>query len=268
MLFSSSFFATTAISARSAGELPFALLFSLLFCFPFLYLFVVFVLNRLAKKERRRRFAYQRVDLTLNDTQDTITLRIHELNEKYREIERLLAQSDNVQNAEINEKLETAQIARYELHNLKINLVHLQNGLLPVLYEKKVSEKSDEFLDKVNKSLFEIKDMRQSLTDDYAIEFTENVLPEKENFLAQLDETKASCEKLRESLLNRQAAHTLQSISRIKDNLKLSSADDLHHTLETFNIQTAITDFSESFEELEREYKRLKAENANQKIFD
>lgn len=102
-----------------------------------------------------------------------------------------------------------------------------------------------------------------------AIEFPERALPEKESFLTQLAETESSCEKLREALLSRQAVRALQDISPLQENLKLPSAKEIVHAAESFNIQTTLTDFSESFEELEHEYKRLKTEEEiDQKLLE
>ncbi|HEX8249186.1 MAG TPA: hypothetical protein VF599_13500, partial [Pyrinomonadaceae bacterium] len=106
----------------------------------------------------------------------------------------------------------------------------------------------------------EINHIRQNLTRYDAIDFPKRVLPEKENFLAQLAETETSCEKLREVLLSKQALHALQGIQPLEESLNLPNTNDLAHAAESFNIQTTLTDFSESFDQLEREYKRLKAE--------
>jgi hypothetical protein len=38
-------------------------------------------------------------------------------------------------------------------------------------------------------------------------------------------------------------------------------AEELGHATETFNLQAKLTDFSESFDELEAEYKRLTADD-------
>jgi hypothetical protein len=46
----------------------------------------------------------------------------------------------------------------------------------------------------------------------------------------------------------------------MRENLHLPGVKELVRESDIFNIQTTLTDFSESFEELEREYRRLKAE--------
>ena len=59
----------------------------------------------------------------------------------------------------------------------------------------------------------------------------------------------------------KQAAHALAGIYSPEETLNLPDTKDLAHAAETFDIQTTLTDFSESFDRLEREYKRLKAED-------
>ena len=251
----------------SLGELPVAILISLVPCFAFSYFFVVFVLMRLEKRERQRRFAYTKVDVTLNDIQDTVMLRSHELDEKYRETEEFLTESENLEQNEAGENLESereaiaALLARYELQHLKINTIRLQNDLLPIFHEENISENRNDFLNKINDALLGIKNMRQSLAEDNGDEFPEAVLSEKENFLAHLEEIKKSCEKLRESLLNSGGTPLLQSVLADKKSLDSSGKNDSSSVAEIFNIQTNLAELSKSFEEVERDYQRLKAEN-------
>ena len=155
-----------------------------------------------------------------------------------------------------------SQFARYELQKQKIELVRLQNRVSPYLHSlHRLNEfESENGLLTIEKTQTEVNKIKQNLTNYVAIEFPERALPEKENFLAQLAETENSCEKLREALLSRQAARALHDISPIEESLKLPSAKEIVHAAETFNIQTTLTDFSESFDELEHEYKRLRAE--------
>lgn len=107
----------------------------------------------------------------------------------------------------------------------------------------------------------EVNRIRQNLTRYDAIDFPPKVLPEKEAFLTQLDETETSCEKLREVLLSRQAVLALRDISPLEESVKLPASKELVRETDIFNIQTTITDFTESFDELENEYRRLKSEN-------
>lgn len=156
-----------------------------------------------------------------------------------------------------------SQFARYELQKQKIELVRLQNGVsvyLSGLHRLNDLETENGLL-AIETAQREIDRIRQSLTRYDAIEFSERVLPEKENFLSQLSETVDSCDKLREAILSRQAIRALRDISPIEESLKLPDSKDLAHAADTFNIETTLTDFGESFEELEREYKRLRMEN-------
>ena len=164
-----------------------------------------------------------------------------------------------------------SQFARYELQKQKIELVRLQNGVSPYFF---ALHQLNEFetangLVTIENTRTEINKTRQRLTNYVAVEFPKQTLQEKENFLEQLSQTDNSCEKLREALLSRQAACALHDISPLQEHLQLPNAEEIVHAAESFNIQTTLTDFSESFEELEHEYKRLRAEEeVSQKLLD
>lgn len=69
--------------------------------------------------------------------------------------------------------------------------------------------------------------------------------------------------------MSRQAARALQDIQSIEENLKIPDAKEIVHAAESFNIEVTLTDFSESFAELESEYKRLQAEDeVGQKLLE
>ena len=201
-----------------------------------------------------------------------ISERMFELNQRGQRIDTILGkipQNNSPQMQQVRARLISArevlasQFARYELQKQKIELVRVQNALVPYLFGlHRVSEsETEDGLTAIEQTEREIRHIRQNLTRYDAIDFPKRTLPAKENFLAQLAETGTSCEKLRESLLAKQAMHALQGIQPLEESLSLPGTTDLAHAAETFNIQTTLTDFSESFDELEREYKRLKAED-------
>lgn len=103
---------------------------------------------------------------------------------------------------------------------------------------------------------------------DLGINEVENDLlaNEKSKFGEQLLQTMESCGKLRDGLLGFHAAHALADIDAMSkaqpDRVDLAS----DHLLETFNVQATITDFSEAFEELERENQRLKLDEEGAKL--
>jgi len=147
----------------------------------------------------------------------------------------------------------------------------LQNDVSPYLAAlHRLNEiETENGLATIEQTAREINHIRQNLTRYDAIDFPERVLPEKENFLSQLAETEFSCEKLREVFLAKQATQALKGIQPLEEILNSTGTKDLAHTIETFNIQTTLTDFSESFDELERDYKRLKTEEEiNRKFLD
>lgn len=163
-----------------------------------------------------------------------------------------------------------SQSARYKLQAKKIELVRLQNSVSLFLFgwqqlNKSETEKGIVIIEDTQQRIGKI---RQNLAGHDSIELPEKILPEKQNFFSQLDETEMSCEKLRDALLSRQAAHALQEVSLIEENLKLARENEIVEAAETFNIQTTLTDFSESFAELEYEYKRLKSEEIEAKLLE
>ena len=162
------------------------------------------------------------------------------------------------------------QFARYELQDKKIELVRLQNKVSPYLFGiHRLNEfEMENGLVTIENTKTEINRIRQNLTRHDAIDFPPKILPEKESFLSQLDETETSCEKLREVLLSRQAALALRDISPIEETVKFPDSKELMKEADVFNIQTTITDFSESFDELEREYRRLKSEDEISRLTD
>jgi len=225
------------------------------------------ILDKNKKLEQRK--SSNRDNLTTKNV--IIEKRVSELNKRGQKIDVVLdkiKETDGENLQEVRQKLLSAreivmsQFARYELQKQKIELVRLQNNVSPFLFSlHHLNElETENGLVTIENTQSEINRIRRNLTVYAPVEFPKRTLPEKENFLAQLDETEDSCEKLREALLSRQAARALQDISPIEENLKLPSTKEIIHAAESFNIQTTLTDFSESFEELEHEYKRLKAE--------
>ncbi len=159
-------------------------------------------------------------------------------------------------------KLVNGQHARYDVQAKKIEMVRLQNSVLPYLENH---DGLNEF--EVETGLFviesakrEIWQTREKLSTEYASELPKSAQSEMDSFVRQLNETEESCLKIRETLLSNQARRALEGISTDNEIASVSGANEIARAFETFNIQSTITDFSESFEELEREYMRLRAE--------
>jgi hypothetical protein len=244
---------------------PFIARFILIFCFLLMSVVGCFELFY------NRRTTPKLVS-TLYEKQKIIENRVNELNARSQKIDAVLdkiKQTDSPQLQDVRAKLLSARelvashLARYELQRRKIELVRLQNGISAYLSEMhRLSEiEMENGLKVIERTTGAINHIRQNLTRPGAIDFPKKVLPEKESFLSQLVETEASCRKLREALLASQAMQALRGIEPLQESLHLPNTKDLAHSAETFNAQTTLTDFSESFDELEREYKRLKAED-------
>lgn len=208
----------------------------------------------------------------LDRKEKVIKRRISDLSNRAKQIDVVLSrikQNDTPHLQQTRKKLLTAreivtgQYARYELQAKKIEIARLQNNVLPFLNNlHRLNEyETENGLITIENTKHEAEKIRQNLTNFYAIEFPKTVRAEKDSFLSQLDETADSCDKLREALLSKQAMRTLQGISPIEENINAPSSKEIAHAVETFNIQATLTDFSESFEELENEYRRLRAEN-------
>lgn len=264
----------TALSYMVLRENPPVDNFSLVLIFLISFFLATTIIFMLARE--RFEIEYQQYfDSPLSELdrkEKIIKRRIAELAKRLKHIDVVLdriTQNDTRQLQETRKKLliareiVTGQYARYELQAKKIELVRLQNNVLPFLNDlKQLNEFATEngFIT-IESTKREVEKIRQNLTLFYAIEFPKAVQPEKESFLNQLTETEDSCDKVREALLSKQATRALQGISPIEENLNAPSSKEIAHAAETFNIQTTLTDFSESFEELENEYRRLRAEN-------
>jgi hypothetical protein len=220
---------------------------------------------------RKHNFQRPKSHNNFNSKKNTIDRRLSELDKRAKTIDSILskiAENSSTQLKELRPKLLSArgivsgQFARYELQKQKIELARLQNSVSPYLFglDRFNEFETENGLVTLENTLLAMNRIRQNLTRDDEIEFSGKALSEKQTFFTQLDETEDSCQKLREALLSKQAVRALQALSPIEENLKLSNSKELARESDVFNIQTTLTDFSESFDELEREYKRLKAE--------
>lgn len=213
-------------------------------------------------KSEKKYFQY-----TLNAKNQTIKKRIEELSTRHQNINKVLEKigenpSKTLQN--VQQKLISAreivdfQLERYELQKRKIELVKLQNAVVPYL-------ENVQFLDeKQTENGITISEQTKAklnlLKESFSSNFSKQAYNEKESFIKQLKETSDNCEKLREVLLSKEALQAIQSIEHGEDINFSKQMNEIAHFTETFNIQTTLTDFSESFEQLETEYQRLLAD--------
>lgn len=237
----------------------------------FLSTFAVYLMTKERFEKEYQHYAENPLS-DLDRKEKVIKRRLSDLSNRAKQIDIVLSrikQNDTPHLQETRKKLliareiVTGQYARYELQSKKIEVARLQNGVLPFLnnLQRLNDFETESGLMTIESAKHEVEKIRQNLTSFYAIEFPQAVQPERDNFLSQLDETANSCDKLREALLSKQAARALQGISPVEENLHAPTSKEIAHAVETFNIQATLTDFSESFEELENEYRRLRAEN-------
>lgn len=208
----------------------------------------------------------------LDKKEKIIKKRLSNLSRRGQQIDIILdkiKQNDTEHLQNVRKKLLSAreivigQYARYELQSKKIELTRLQNNVSPYLNSlHHLNEyEAANGLSEIENTKHEMEKIRHNLTSYHAIEFPKSVQMEKESFLSQIKETEESCDKLREALISQQATNALRGISPIEENIHAPSSKEIAHAVETFNIQTTLTDFSESFEELENEYRRVQAES-------
>jgi hypothetical protein len=239
---------------------------SFLFGIPSGILFNKFI-QRQELKEKLQLNKRKRVS-NLIEKDKIISERIEELSQRIRQIELVLSrigESSKKHLADVRTKLLSAreiinsQFGRYKLQKYKIKLVRLQNNVSPYLsYLQSLDEfRIEEGVITSEQTIREVGKLRESISND----FPSKVEAERADFLKNLNETSQSCEKLWEALLSKQALFALKDVQPTNEIGQILHAEELAHATETFNLQAKLTDFSESFDELEAEYKRLTADD-------
>ena len=227
-----------------------------------------------SKKPKRREIPIW----SLMGKNETALTRLRELGERKDRINYVSKKIRSANNKNLKPVIETlaeakelidVHIGRYKLQRQKVLLVLAQNSLAP--YLENVAHLNEQEAKKGLKICF---DARQKLR---AIEKKNRPVQrylsaenkELRAFEAQIRETHITIQKLEEAILRRKAMLAIEGIKSIEDTFDSSDFGDLAHRLETFGARSALVDFSESFEELETEYKRLRAENeASQKLLE
>lgn len=157
-------------------------------------------------------------------------------------------------------KILKRQEAKYNLKAIEIDTVRLQNKLAPFVYN------TDSFsYIQISSNLTEIEFARgKAFEIDIEINSQSNFLEdssESKELTQRLRDIQSSIKKLHDAYLGKQAVLALQDINPVDDasNPILPPVKAIQES-EVFNIQVSITDFSESFKELESEYMRVQAE--------
>jgi hypothetical protein len=238
--------------------------------------FIAFLVISIFYDIKRNIFKENTAYFTLQFKEKTITKRIAELTKRKIEIDSVLSkinESSSRNLMEIRQKLLSAteiidsQFLRYGIQKYKIGLVRLQNKISPYL-ENIYTLNSAQTEDGINESELVIKEITE-LKQNISSNFQDTINLEHQNLLNQFDETSESCEKLREVLLSKKAFKALQGIQPIDDVETNYRTKELSEKTEIFNLKTTLTDFSESFDQLETEYKRLLADNeVSQKLLN
>lgn len=256
--------------SKNVDIIPFILLSITIGFMVFLVISIVYYESR--NEKIREKFS----NSTLQFKEKTITKRIAEISKRKNEINSVLSKIDenSSQNLlEIRQKLLSAreiidnQFSRYEVQKNKIELVRLQNKISPYLENVDILNDFDieNGINQSEKTTSEITELKEKINSN----LSEKINDEQQNLLNQLEESTKSCEKLREVLLSKKAFRALQGIQPIEDIEANLKTKELSEAAEIFNLQSTLNDFSESFEQLESEYKRLLADNeVSQKLLN
>ena len=139
-------------------------------------------------------------------------------------------------------------IARYDLLSSKIDYARFENQLLPIIEQRNTPENGKDFSETFDEIRSEIELINSSLTGDSGAETSEIFQAEKQNFLARIEKTERICETLPRRRNDADPFH---------DSSEKSLSANLMRRTSSFDIQTTLVNFVESFDELEREYRRL-----------
>ncbi len=210
---------------------------------------------------------------SLRSKEKVINRRFSELVKRGEEISLVISQIEANPTARlqaVKSKLLSAQevvsnqAIRYELQTKWIDLVRLQNRISPILegWQDFNSRQIENALTEIETSIRQTENAKNEILNGANKRLAETDFFEKTVFFEQLNETKNGCEQLRETLLTEKAFRALRGLQTSENGGGKNTLDQsLTHQIETFNIQTTLTDFSEAFDKLETEYQSLKAEN-------
>ncbi len=240
----------------------FILFWTLVFGFVFGISFHYLIISKLNKINIGNRFLFNKENLI--DRNKIISKRMTELSLRINKITTVsdrigISTSQNLQG--VQQKLVYAkatlgnQFLRYKLQQSKIEFIRMQNNIFPYLERIQILDEfqTENGLVTTQETIKKLNSIQQELNR----EFPPEMKSEKEYFLQQLMETTKSCQILCEVLLSKQAFRALQEVRPTENTNLISNSEEISHAAETFNIQTILTDFSESFEKLESEYQRI-----------
>jgi hypothetical protein len=205
----------------------------------------------------------------LRATERTIKKRLSDLAVRQQQVSSVLVRAEHTVGArwdEVRETLKGAiktlarQASRYKVKQLEIDLVREQNKLAPVLTDLHSLnyEQLDIHIKNFDDAGRRFKKLQTDATEHRSVLGTS---PDLKDLIDRTTEVLQSNQQLRDALLGRQAVLVLQGVTALKDVTQPVAKPLMAiRELEVFNSQVAITDFSESFDELEAEYARVQAE--------
>lgn len=159
---------------------------------------------------------------------------------------------------------------RYQAKLMEIELVRWANALAP--FKDRLNNLSTEDMARCLEALDQQRRTGDTLRLEWRKRLAGNAAQEAQTVVKRLAEMMTACEKLRETLLVRQAIDTVRAVSPLEDELHSAHAvpPEVELTLrepDVFSARVALEDFNISLAELEAEHKRLGHEEELAKHF-
>lgn len=226
----------------------------LLFGTIFSILFVLLTARRSGRSEEQKRFAEAGIS-GFQFIQDSCAMRNHELSEMRGDLRGSVERGARVSSETVKSNRRQTRdeisglLSRYELLLDRIDFARLQNRLLPLLLNGRNNSADENFSESLDEISLEIEDTKSSLSDYPGDEIFEDFLNEKRDFLAQVEET----EKLCRSLTNRS-----ENLAPFETDFSTLASRNSTAPPEILNAQKTLAKISESFDKLERAYRKLK----------
>ena len=228
------------------------------FRLAFLFLFIGTVISiiavllnsrRAVSVLARERFINPKNGTSLQFIHDTCLLRNHELSEMRSEFrvptKRGVRLGDGIVKADRQQAKDALSglVARYELFLNRIFLARFQNQLLSLADDQKNLRDAD-FFDELGEISAEMKNMSAGVNRNFNGELSENFAHEKQSFLTAAKKTGDLCAVLAD---------------RRKETTRTPLTDeDLTSQSQILDARRTLAEISLSFDQLEREYERLK----------
>lgn len=254
-------FVVNALISEEAGTFA-----GILGSFLILIAFIIYS-HRLSEiRKEKRQVAVQK---GFHERSNLIVKRCRELHQRLERIDGVMnriGESPNDSFVSLREKLKVGkdatsrQLARYVAIGAEFEITRLQHRLLPLVYgfgELSYGQIEQGIID-VDQTMESLAYIKGQLMDEFR---PNNDALGRSEVVQRTEDTSLACQKLRASLIERQAFRALERVSPTAPEPKLQEMLSQQELIDTFNIQVDITDFRSTVDDLELEYQRLIAED-------